>query len=68
MKVFSTHIYIYIYGEKHLLVPTFSSYFHFSLYILFLPFLISILKNASVLVPAVTSETEKADMANDRNK
>ena len=34
-------------GEKHILVPTFSVYSHFSSYILFLPLLVLILKNAS---------------------
>ena len=34
-------------GEKHILVPTFSSDSHFSPYILFLLLLVPILKNAS---------------------
>ena len=34
-------------GKKHLLVSTFSDYSHFSPYILFLPLLVLILKNAS---------------------
>ena len=33
-------------GEKHILVPTFSDDSHFSSYILFLPLLIPMLKNA----------------------
>ena len=48
-------IYYYVYlfiealiqDEKHILVPTFSDYSHFSPYILFLQLLVSILKNAS---------------------
>ena len=38
-------------GGKSLLVPTFSDDFHFSHYILFLPLLIPILKNASRFDP-----------------
>ena len=59
---------IYKKGEKNNLVPTFSGDSHFSPYILFLPLLVPILKNASVLVPAVISEMEKVDVANGRNK
>ena len=39
------------FGEKYILVPTFSSYSHFSPYILFLPLLVPILKNASRFGP-----------------
>ena len=38
-------------GEKHILVFTFLGYYHFSLYILFLRLLISILKDASHFGP-----------------
>ena len=38
-------------GGKHILVPTFSGYSHFSHYILFLPLLVPILKNASRFGP-----------------
>ena len=38
-------------GEKPLLVPTFSGDSHFNPYILFLPFLVPILKNASGFYP-----------------
>ena len=56
-------------GGKHLLVPTFLGDSHFIPYILFLPLLVPILKKMLlVLVPVVTSETEKADVANGRNK
>ena len=55
-------------GEKHILVPTFSDDSHFSSYILFLPLLVPILKTLFVLVPIVTSEMEKVDMANGKNK
>ena len=55
-------------GKKPLLAPTFLGGFHFSPQVLFLPLLVPILENASILVPAVTSETEKADVANGRNK
>ena len=41
----------YIIGEKHILVPTFSGDSHFSPYILFLPQLVPILKNASRFGP-----------------
>ena len=37
---------IYKKGEKNILVPTFSGDSHFSPYILFLPLLVPILKNA----------------------
>ena len=47
----------YIFGEKLLLAPTFSGDSYFSLYILSLP----------LLVPTVTSEMEKADVANGRS-
>ena len=43
----SQHFHNFFLGGKHILVPTFSGYFHFSFYILFLPLLVSILKNAS---------------------
>ena len=55
-------------GEKPLLVPTFSGDSHFSPYILFLTFLVPILKMLLVLVLAVTSKMEKTDVANGRNK
>ena len=54
---FETKIFKYVkcvfffYGEKPLLVPTFLGDSHFSLYILFLPLLVSILKNASRFNP-----------------
>ena len=54
--------------KKPLLVPIFLGDFHFSPEVLFLPLLVPILENASILVPAVTSEIEKADVANGRNK
>ena len=38
-------------GKKHILVPTFSGYSHFSPYILFLPLLVPVLKNASRFGP-----------------
>ena len=60
--------YQFILGEKPLLVPIFSSDFHFNPYILFLLFLVPILKNASYFSPCVTSEMEKTDVANGRNK
>ena len=65
-KIVLWQMYLYL-GEKHLLVPTFSGDSHFSLYILFLPLLVSILKKASRFL-AVTSEKEKADMANGRDR
>ena len=43
--------YQFILGKKSLLVPTFSSDFHFNLYILFLLFLVPILKNISCFSP-----------------
>ena len=55
-------------GKKSLLVPTFSCDFHFSPKVLFLPLLVPILENVSILVPTVTSETEEPDVANGRNK
>ena len=61
------HKFFFFLGGKHILIPIFSGYSHFSLYILFLPLLVSILKKASRFL-AVTSEKEKADMANGRNK
>ena len=39
------------FGEKHILVPTFLGDSHFSPYILFLPLLARILKNASRFGP-----------------
>ena len=39
------------FGEKHILVPTFLGDSHFSPYILFLPLLVPILKNASRFGP-----------------
>lgn len=41
----------FFFGEKPLLVPTFLGDSHFSPYILFLPFLVPILKNASRFGP-----------------
>ena len=60
-------LYIYI-GKNHILVPTFSGYSHFSPYILFLPLLVFILKNASRFGPYRYIKSGKADVANDRNK
>ena len=58
----------YFIGEKSLLVPTFLDDFILVLKFLFLPLLVPILENTSILVLAVTSETEEAGMANGRNK
>ena len=41
----------FFFGEKPLLIPTFSGDSYFSPYILFLPLLVSILKNASCFGP-----------------
>ena len=43
--------FVFFFGEKPLLVPTFLGDSHFSPYILFLPFLVPILKNASRFGP-----------------
>ena len=48
------------FGEKHILVPTFSGYSHFSPYILFLPLLVPILKNASRFGPCRYIKNEKS--------
>ena len=58
----------FIKGEKPLLIPTFLGDSHFSPYILFLPLLVPILKNASILVPVVTLETDIADVTNGKVK
>ena len=50
--------------KKHILVPTFSGDSHFNPYILFLPLLVHILKNASRF-PAITHLTKKSYVAND---
>ena len=59
---------LFIFGEKPLLVLTFSGDSHFSPYILFLSLLVPILKTLPILVPAITSEMENAHVANDRIK
>ena len=43
--------FFFFFGEKPLLVPTFSGDSHFSPYILFFPLLVPILKNASRFGP-----------------
>ena len=49
--LFALNVFTFFLGEKHILVPTFSGYSHFSPYILFLPFLVPILKNTSCFSP-----------------
>ena len=47
----SIFFFFFFFCEKHILVITFSGDSHFSSYILFLPLLVSILKNASRFGP-----------------
>ena len=48
---FSFSFFIIFLGEKHILVPTFLGYSHFSPYILFLPLLVPILKKVFCFGP-----------------
>ena len=57
---FQANRYVFFFCEKYILVPTFSGYSYFSPYILFLPLLVPIMKNASHFGPYRYIRNEKS--------